>query len=326
MRTVRIEKGRTVGVTSDTHYNHRKIIGYCERPWLFFDTDNRLRKERGEPYEVSDEIVRMHDDYLIDRCNARLGEDAVLIHCGDVAWNGRAKLGEYRDRLRAKAVYVCVGNHDDEDDLVHVFGREFVAERWEVAVDGPGGVRTAVADHYPGHSWQGSHRGTWLLFGHVHGKLDRRHETNPGWLLSQDAGVESHGFGPWLWQEELVPLFDGRRVAWQAWRDREYATPKELGGMAVKGCDIGLPDSRDVEFVYSQFVEKYGETSDPRVLRLWSVYRDGFLAVMSIARTGDEIAALAEAHVAGSLTAAERHAQLSKELCLRILGRETVKG
>lgn len=231
MRELSIPKGVQVGVTSDTHWNHRRIIAYCERPWLWFHTNNSRLKEVGEPYVVPDGVLKAHDDFLVDSINAALGPDDYLLHAGDVCWNGLEKLREFRDRLRVKNIYVAVGNHDSQEDLAAAFGGDRVAERWMVHVDGPGGRRSAVLDHFPGYSWEGSHKGTWQLFGHVHGKLDNRHVNNPQWLLSLDVGVDSHNFEPWLWHEELLPLFDSRMTTWRAWRDQAYATPKEKGGM-----------------------------------------------------------------------------------------------
>jgi calcineurin-like phosphoesterase family protein len=228
MRELRIDAGRRVGVTSDTHYNHRKIIAYCQRPWLYLNTDNRHLQLP----KVTDDCLVAHDNALVDRINAALGPDDVLLHGGDVAWGDVRKLGEFYERLRVREVYVAVGNHDSDDDLRCVFGEGRVDERWLVTVAGPGGDRTAVLDHYPGHSWHSSHKGAWQLFGHVHGAMDRRHEQHPGWLLSLDVGVDSHDFKPWLWHEELVPAMDRRVPAWKEWRDREYATPKEQGGMS----------------------------------------------------------------------------------------------
>src|SRR5579883_798390 len=178
MRTIRIEKGRRLGVVSDTHYNHRNIIAYCLRP--FMTENERVAVLAGERPKLSDATLRRHDDTLIAECNRLLGPDDVLVHAGDVAWNGLTKLAEYRRRLNVGTVYVAVGNHDDESDLAAVFGGDFVFERFRLEVDGPGGLRSAVVSHYPEHTWDGSHKGVFHLYGHVHGKLDGRHAGNPG--------------------------------------------------------------------------------------------------------------------------------------------------
>ncbi len=223
MKKVRLDGSRRVAVGSDQHIGHRKILGYCRRPWLYFDTDNRKRELAGEPYVISDEALAAHDKALVSSINEAIGGDDVLILCGDVAWKGIETLKRFRDQLPASlTIYVTIGNHDDEDDLVKVFGRDFVFERFLLEVDGPGGVRRAVVEHYPALSWEGSHRGTAHISGHCHGTLDDRHLNNPALLLSLDVGVDSHNYKPWSWQKELVPLFDSRLPAFKEWATKNY--------------------------------------------------------------------------------------------------------
>lgn len=233
MKTLTIPAGRKVWVTSDTHWDHRRIIGYCRRPWLYFDTDNKAREVAGEPYEISDRALAAHNDALIDNINLLVHEQDALFILGDVAWNGLETLGRFREQLRCQDIHVLIGNHDDEADLRSVFGDDRVHERLMLEVDGSGGKRKAVLDHFAGFSWEGSHKGVWNLFGHTHGALDRRHERDPQFLLTLDVGVDSHDFRPWSWHDEIVPLMDRRRPAWKEWCDATYSTPKEKGGMAT---------------------------------------------------------------------------------------------
>ncbi len=222
MREIKLDGSRRVAVSSDGHISHRKILGYCKRPWLYFDTENRRREQAGVAYVISDEALVAHDKALTDNINAAAGADDVLILCGDVAWKGIETLKRFRDQLAVRTIYVTVGNHDDEDDLIKVFGREFVFERFKLTVDGRGGVRRAIVEHYPSLSWEGSHKGNWHLSGHSHGNLDHRHLDNPALLLSLDVGVDSHDYRPWSWADELVPLLDSRLPAFKEWASREY--------------------------------------------------------------------------------------------------------
>lgn len=227
MQTVTLS-ARRVGVTSDTHYNHRNIIKYCLRPHL--SDDERRDLLAGRAVDVSNETLERHNAALVDGINAALGAADVLIHAGDVAWKGGvAELGEFRDRLKVREIHVVVGNHDDASDLTAVFGADRVHERICLSVGG----QEAVVDHYPGDRWHNSHRGSWLLFGHTHGAINRQRRAFPGWALSADVGVDSHEFRPWLW-DELSILFAPRWPAWKAWKDKEYPG-KDAGGMAPDG-------------------------------------------------------------------------------------------
>jgi calcineurin-like phosphoesterase family protein len=45
-------------------------------------------------------------------------------------------------------------------------------------------------------SWHGSHRGSWHLHGHCHGRLPEEPEA-----LRLDVGVDAHDYRPWHWEE-----------------------------------------------------------------------------------------------------------------------------
>jgi len=249
--TLSPESSRKIGFTSDTHFGHRNIIQYCLRPWM---TDAELAElaqissiptldasgfplldDNGAPvirpkFRVSDDTLTRHNDGLIERINATLGADDILIHAGDVAWSDATKLQEFRDRVNVKEVYVAIGNHDKESDLVRLYGRERVAERFQFTI----GKQIVIVDHYPGDRWHQSHYGSYLLFGHTHGAVNASRRTNPAYSLSIDIGVDSHDFRPWLW-EELVALFAERKPAFERWAAKAYSAGKDAGGMAPIG-------------------------------------------------------------------------------------------
>ena len=77
-------------VTSDQHYNHRKIIHYCNRP--FSDT-------------------REMDRYMLKQWNDTVNSDDTVYHLGDFCIGGYVKSKEYWDRLKGY-VRLVRGNHD----------------------------------------------------------------------------------------------------------------------------------------------------------------------------------------------------------------------
>jgi calcineurin-like phosphoesterase family protein len=238
MKEIVLSEGRRIGVTSDTHYGHSNIIQYCLRPFMspeeyamvLMGEDARVEKGHPAKVKLSADSLARQNAALVDGINSVLGADDVLIHAGDVAWRDLATLQEFRDRLAVKEIYVAIGNHDVESELVQVFGRDRVFERFLVQV----GRQRAVVDHYPGYSWQESHKATWLLFGHVHGAANAARKENPQYALSIDVGVDSHDFKPWLWTK-LVDLFAARKPAFDRWCRKTYPG-KEAGGMAPVGA------------------------------------------------------------------------------------------
>lgn len=224
MKEIAIPNDKNVFVTADTHYHHRNIIKYCKRPWLGQELIAAL--DRGEEIEVSNSILEAHDAALIENTNAVVSKDDILIHCGDVAWGYNA-LKEYASLINCKNVIAVYGNHDRDSDIDWFFDSY---ERIRIVHRG----RTAIVDHYPGDSWMGSHRGNWLLYGHVHGKATKRRLEIPFYLLSHDCGVDSNDYTPISWEHFLMPLMDKRRIQWKEAIKGYMRVPKEQGGMAVE--------------------------------------------------------------------------------------------
>lgn len=224
MRTLKIPPGPRVWATADTHYGHRNIVRYCLRYPLTEPQKTAIRA--GEYVEITDAMLREHNDLLMDHLNSLVEPDDYLLHGGDHAW-GETALKEFRGRLRCRHVYAIVGNHDDEDELARAYGADRVFER--LAVDHAGSK--AVLDHYGGDAWFEAHKGRWLLFGHAHGVSDVRRSHNPAWLLSKDVGVDGHNLRPWEWRRELVPFFDARFPRWCEWKNDLMRQRKDHGGM-----------------------------------------------------------------------------------------------
>jgi hypothetical protein len=92
--------------------------------------------------------------------------------------------------------------------------------------------------------------------------MTERRSKNPAWAMSLDVGVDDHGFRPWLWKEELVPLFDSRAAAWGEWRARTYPAPKERGGMAMKELVSPSPLEEEVSAVLAAAGRRPGTVAD----------------------------------------------------------------
>jgi len=85
-------------VTSDTHFNHEKIIGYCNRP--FSDA-----KEMNE--------------VLINNWNETVGPEDTVYHLGDFAMGGPARICPIFDQLNGYKILIR-GNHDYLDRITKV--------------------------------------------------------------------------------------------------------------------------------------------------------------------------------------------------------------
>ena len=76
--------------TSDTHFYHSNIIGFCKRPFKNVEDMNET---------------------LIENWNRVVGQDDIVFHLGDFCLGGSAEWTKILDRLNGK-IYLIMGNHD----------------------------------------------------------------------------------------------------------------------------------------------------------------------------------------------------------------------
>ena len=150
--------------TADCHFGHNRIIQYCERPF-----DN----------------VHIMDQVIFDRINETVGVDDTLYILGDFCFRGKKPI-EYRSRIMCQDVHICWGNHDKRNDYRDdLQGFSSVQEVKEIIYCN----QRIYLSHYPHRSWPASHKGSWMLFGHVHYKLDSEDKKSNRKTL--DVGVDN---------------------------------------------------------------------------------------------------------------------------------------
>lgn len=159
--------------TSDTHFNHKNIIRYSNRP---FSSVEEMNQE------------------LISRCIRKVGPKDTLYHVGDVCFGGE----EILSQLKFRKVLI-LGNHDDEegsklqryfDEVYRLYNFTNLDHKVKF-----------VMCHYPFEVWPGRRKGAIHLHGHMHGTM-----TN---LINNrmDVGVDCHPkYEPWSVLEILTHL------------------------------------------------------------------------------------------------------------------------
>lgn len=170
--------------TSDTHFGHANIIKYCNRPFA---------------------SVEEMDNTLIHNWNAVVRPEDTVYHLGDFAVGG-GPAAPYLRRLNG-TIYFCLGNHDKrlrfikayldiELELQDHFAESYLNDDKvkfgipylrEVTVE----KQDIVLCHYAMKVWNGSHKGSWQLYGHSHGTLP----DDPN-ALSCDVGVDCWNYFP----------------------------------------------------------------------------------------------------------------------------------
>jgi calcineurin-like phosphoesterase family protein len=140
--------------------------------------DIPLWKTRG--YNSSAE----HDEGLIQNWNSKANKNTIGFLLGDTIFGHMAdeRLLKLFNRLNFKELFILPGNHQAgykqildslHENVLNVDGHEklihFVPNYLEAVVNG----QAIVMCHYPILSWNGSGKGAYHLFAHVHNNLNR---------------------------------------------------------------------------------------------------------------------------------------------------------
>ena len=125
------------------------------------------------------------DQVMFDRINETVGVDDTLYILGDFCFKGKKPI-EYRSRIVCQDVHICLGNHDRRNDYKDdLQGFTSVQEVKEIIYCN----QRIFLSHYCHKVWPASHKGSYHLWGHSHGKLDAE-ERNTN-RKSLDVGVDN---------------------------------------------------------------------------------------------------------------------------------------
>jgi len=172
--------------TSDTHFNHAKVINYSSRP---FTNLNEMT------------------DAMVTNWNTVVKTGDTIYHLGDFALSRGQKHTELIDNLLLALngqKWLIVGNHD-RDEVVKNKRWVAVKDYHEIKLD-LGGLhkQRIVMCHYALRVWNQMNRGAWMLHGHSHGNL-----IDTGGRM-MDVGVDCHNHRPISLEE--VALFMASRT------------------------------------------------------------------------------------------------------------------
>ncbi len=148
---------------SDCHWQHRNIIKYSNRPFT---------------------SVEDMDEQMVRKWNDTVKPDDNVFSLGDFAFGKIGYIKNILSRLNGNIVMV-LGNHDQEiiDNSESLINEGYVKEITpykEIRIDG----QFICLYHYGCRTWNRSHRGSFLLYGHSHGSL-------PPFGKSVDVGVDA---------------------------------------------------------------------------------------------------------------------------------------
>jgi len=152
--------------TADTHFHHKRIVDYCNRPFP--------------------NIEKM-DAELIARWNARVQDGDVVYHLGDFAFGTMRDIQELLFKLNGNIIFIP-GNHDSclLQYMHHEYSNIVLPQILTVKIS----RYTICMCHYPMREWNNYYAGAWHLYGHSHGTL------KVSKALSCDVGVDCWDYAP----------------------------------------------------------------------------------------------------------------------------------
>lgn len=153
--------------TADTHFGHNNIIRYCNRPYS---------------------NIHEQDESLIHLWNEKIQKEDIVYHLGDVAFTCSMEYALSIMKRLNGTIHLIIGNHDTLAlKMNNIRPNTFASinQMNEIVVED----QKIVLLHYPMTTWHWAYKGSWQLYGHVHGKIK-----NEG--KSLDVGVDCWNYSP----------------------------------------------------------------------------------------------------------------------------------
>lgn len=170
--------------TSDTHFGHKNIIRYCNRPFS---------------------SVEEMDEVMIIRWNSIVKQKDIVYHLGDVTMGSYNDFWKIIPRLNG-TIHIITGSHDHEwmkhlsESRTFYSEGKLVGSLYSLELQTGSKYPTLfVLCHYAMRVWEKSHFGSFHLYGHSHGTL-------PGLGRSMDVGVDGNNFYPYSLDEVVKKL------------------------------------------------------------------------------------------------------------------------
>ena len=135
--------------TADTHFWHKNIMKFTDRPW--------------------DTLEEMNEG-IIQRWNETVPEDGVVYILGDVFFCGVQKAQAIAERLNGE-LHLVLGNHDKGMKASVKGCFTSIKKYYELYVDDEGERQQITLSHFPFLVWCDAQHGAWNLHGHSHGTL-----------------------------------------------------------------------------------------------------------------------------------------------------------
>lgn len=160
--------------TSDLHFNHHKIIEFCDRPYKNIDEMNSA---------------------IIENWNSKVSKGQTVFVLGDISWKGPEHTKPLIDQLNGKIVLIR-GNHDN-NGLANIFDDVHDMLGLNVTNFENGLSKYVHLCHYPMSEWDGFNRNSWHLHGHLHSSIEKRITMD----RRLDVGLDGNDMQLYTWND-----------------------------------------------------------------------------------------------------------------------------
>ncbi len=158
--------------TSDLHFGHQNVIIFDHRP--FADKDEM-------------------DHMLIELWNTRVQPDDTVYILGDLCYRNDKTEDWYLRQLKGHKILI-LGNHDthilDNPKAMHYL------EGVEKMMTIKDSDKKICLCHFPIAEWDGYHRGSWHIYGHIHNRKDKTYEFMKTQDHALNAGCMINNYAP----------------------------------------------------------------------------------------------------------------------------------
>lgn len=156
--------------TSDLHFRHKGAISNSKRPYLTVDEmDAALVRNWNKTVNANDDI------YVL----------------GDFTLKGSTFIPELVGKLKGRK-YLIRGNHDKFASNYDALWFEWVKDYHELRLHNA----CVVMSHYQMVDWNGFHRGSFMLHGHIHSTGDYNNNNIVNGIRCYDVGVDANDYKP----------------------------------------------------------------------------------------------------------------------------------
>jgi calcineurin-like phosphoesterase family protein len=172
-------------LSSDLHFDHGNIILHCQRkPWIYPNPNFNPNKPEHFKYNNPNSVnLKEHNDALISNWNSMVKKGDKTIIAGDFAYSNH---NHFLAALNGKKILVT-GNHDKANQEFYRNFTEVHEMGCRKRIDG----KDITICHYAMRSWASSFHGSYLAYGHSHGRMPEFNN-----MLCCDIGVDIWGYSP----------------------------------------------------------------------------------------------------------------------------------